>query len=249
MADTVNPIQDAQLPLPPYRIRSSARARQVRLVITPEAGLTVVVPHGFDQGLVRGIVLGRLDWVTRNLERAQALHGLAAVPPASVSLLALERELAVRYRAGSAGAPGGGAVRVRATGPSSLEVSGAIAHRELVTRALRAWLRREAARVLPDMLAAQGAHLGLAHAGCVVRLQRTRWGSCSARGVISLNARLLFLPRELADYVLAHELAHTLHLNHSRDYWQSLEELLPGARELDRQLRAAGRIVPAWARG
>ena len=248
----------ANSPLPPYAVRVSPRSRRVRLVITPETGLTVVTPQGFDPGLVPGIVLDRLDWVRHHLLRMgeipRATPREAALPPAHVELLAVGRVLAVRYKApagsnvGPGGAKGKGAVRVRASGPSSLEVSGNIACRLTVGLALRAWLKREAARLLPPLLATEARRLGLRFSSVSIRLQRTRWGSCSARGGISLNARLLFLPPELAAYVLIHELAHTVHLDHSEKYWSFLESLSPGARTLDRALKKADRYVPAWAR-
>ena len=217
----------------------------MRLVITPESGLTVVTPQGFDPGLVPGIIHDRLDWVTHHLDRTQTMREAAFLPPAMVELRAVGRILAVRYRAASNGT----GVRARTLGPASLEVAGAIACRETVAEALRGWLKREAGRELPRMLQAEALRLGLGFSSATVRLQRTRWGSCSARGGISLNARLLFLPQELANYVLAHELAHTAHLNHSEKYWRFLESLIPGARGLDAALRSARQYVPAWARG
>ena len=229
--------------LPPYDIRPSARARRVRLVITPEKGLTVVTPDGFDPVLVADIVRERLDWVSHHLEKARTVRQEAALPPQSVELRAVGRVLGVRYK------PGRGGVRVRAVGTCSLDVSGNIICRESVVLALRAWLKREAGRELPLLLAEVSRRTGLAYASVSARLQRTRWGSCSAKGGISLNARLIFLPPELAVYVLAHELAHTIHLNHSEKYWKFLESIHPGARELDRALRTARRYVPAWAQG
>lgn len=238
-------------PLPPYSHRVSHRAKRVRLVITPDTGLTVVTPPGFDPGLLAGIVMDRLEWVEHNLERANAARQAPAVPPARVELRAVGRVLSVRYRAGSFTAQKQdlGGVRVREQGLATLEVAGNIACRDSVTQALRRWLVREGQRVLPPWLESEAARLGLSYSGTSVRLQRTRWGSCSARGLISLNARLLFLPPEVAGYVLAHELAHTVHLNHSGAYWKFLERLLPGASQLDRELREARRLVPAWARG
>lgn len=241
--------------LPAFALRVSARARRVRLVITPESGLTVVTPAGFDPGLVPGIVRERLNWVNHHLDKALAVRQEASLPPASVELRAVGSVLAVRYRAGNRGAGVGsdsataGSVRVRREGFASLGVSGAIACRESVSEALRAWLRREAGRLLPPLLEAEAKRTDLRFSSVTIRLQRTRWGSCSTKGVISLNARLLFLPSELACYVLAHELAHTVHLNHSDKYWRFLESIHPGAQELDRQLRTARRYVPAWARG
>jgi len=248
-------------PLPPYSHRVSPRAKRVRLVITPETGLTVVTPPGFDPGLLPGIVMDRLGWVEHHLQRANAARQAPPEPPARVELRAVGRVLSVRYRAGSFTAGRStqdgaaarkmdlGGVRVREQGIATLEVAGNIACRDSVTQALRRWLTREGLRVLPPWLESEAARLGLSYSGTSVRLQRTRWGSCSAKGLISLNARLLFLPQEVAGYVLAHELAHTVHLNHSAAYWRFLERLLPGASQLDRALREARHLVPAWARG
>jgi len=58
-----------------------------------------------------------------------------------------------------------------------------------------------------------------------IRNQRTRWGTCSSRNNISLNINLLRLPQELQDYVMLHELAHTKHKNHSRDFWAEMDRL------------------------
>lgn len=241
----------ASPPLPPYSHRVSPRAKRVRLVITPETGLTVVTPPGFDPGLLEGIVMDRLEWVEHHLERANAARQSPAGPPARVELRAVGRVLSVRYRAGSftAREKDLGGVRVREQGIATLEVAGNIGCRDSVTQALRRWLVREGQRVLPPWLESEAARLGLSYSGTSVRLQRTRWGSCSAKGLISLNARLLFLPEEVTGYVLAHELAHTVHLNHSSAYWKFLERLLPGASQLDRALREARHLVPAWARG
>jgi predicted metal-dependent hydrolase len=80
-----------------------------------------------------------------------------------------------------------------------------------------------------------------------VRLQRTRWGSCSSAGGISLNAGLLFLAPELVRYLLIHELSHMLVLNHSRRFWRAVERHEPDWRELDRRLSEAWGVVPIWA--
>lgn len=73
--------------------------------------------------------------------------------------------------------------------------------------------------------------------------QRTRWGSCSSKGTISLNWRIMLLPCALGDYVLFHELAHLREMNHSQKYWNFLEGLIPGARKLDRELAGVGRSL------
>jgi len=73
--------------------------------------------------------------------------------------------------------------------------------------------------------------------------QKTRWGSCSPNGTVSLNWRILLLPRELGDYLIFHELAHLSEMNHSPRFWLRLEELVSGARALDRRLSREGRKI------
>ena len=70
-----------------------------------------------------------------------------------------------------------------------------------------------------------------------IRNQRTRWGSCSSKNNISLNMKLLHLPDKLIDYILLHELVHTRVKNHSQDFWNELETVIPNARTVDKQLR------------
>ncbi len=69
-----------------------------------------------------------------------------------------------------------------------------------------------------------------------IRSQKTRWGSCSSKNNISLNKKLLHLPNDLIDYILLHELVHTRVKNHSKDFWNELETVVPNARSIDKQL-------------
>ncbi|NIN12121.1 MAG: DUF45 domain-containing protein [Gemmatimonadales bacterium] len=80
----------------------------------------------------------------------------------------------------------------------------------------------------------------------IVRAQRTRWGSCSRRSTISLNKKLLFLPAPLVEYVMVHELCHTVHFNHSPEFWDLVRERTPEYQALEAELRTAWRYVPAW---
>jgi hypothetical protein len=76
--------------------------------------------------------------------------------------------------------------------------------------------------------------------------QRTRWGSYSTRGTVSLNAGLLFLPAELTRYVLLHELCHVAQPNHSPAFWSLLEQHAPDARQLRDRLRSSHGVAPRW---
>ena len=97
--------------------------------------------------------------------------------------------------------------------------------------------RKAARRQLVDRLDRLAAAYGYTYNRVFVRNQKTRWGSCSAKKNISLNMKLLRLPPELLDFVLLHELVHTRHMNHGKDFRQELLKVAPNAKELERRLK------------
>lgn len=121
--------------------------------------------------------------------------------------------------------------------------------RAVVTRAvLLEWLRSRAREVLVPRLASMAAYHGFSYLRVQVRCQRTRWASCSGRGTISLNAKLLFLESRLVDHILLHELCHTVVPDHSRHFWALLERYDPDCAQHRRALRRAHDCVPDWAK-
>lgn len=73
-----------------------------------------------------------------------------------------------------------------------------------------------------------------------VRDQKTRWGSCSSRGTLSFNYRLIFAPPVILDYVVVHELCHLTHMNHSTDFWNMVAEIMPEHKLYRKWLREHG---------
>ena len=70
-----------------------------------------------------------------------------------------------------------------------------------------------------------------------IRNQKTRWGSCSSKGNVNFNYQLYYMPRELMDYVIIHELSHRRHMNHSAEFWQEVEKYCKTYRECRKKLR------------
>ena len=94
-----------------------------------------------------------------------------------------------------------------------------------------------AKRALARRLRELAAAYGYKYTRVIFRRQKTRWGSCSVKGTISLNLKLAVLPDGLRDYVLLHELAHTKHHHHGPAFWEEMERLVKGARQQARRLR------------
>jgi predicted metal-dependent hydrolase len=102
-------------------------------------------------------------------------------------------------------------------------------------------LRRAAERELPGRLLSWAGGLGCVVWQVSVRNQRSRWGACSSRGVITLNWRLIQAPDRVADYVMLHELAHLAHPNHSRRFWRHVATICPWWRDAEHWLKTTGR--------
>ncbi len=105
-------------------------------------------------------------------------------------------------------------------------------------------LRRRAAAELPERLAALAARFGLSVRRVSIRDQRTRWGSCSRRGHICLNWRLVQMPAWIAEYVIVHELMHLKRMDHSTRFWKLVASACPRYQEARRWLRAHDPILP-----
>ena len=101
-------------------------------------------------------------------------------------------------------------------------------------------LRARAAAELPPQLLVLAARHGLTVARVSIRNQRSRWGSCSPRGHIALNFRLLLMPPDVREYILIHELMHLRQPNHSIRFWRLVEAACPGFRDADRWLKKHG---------
>ncbi|HEY7474245.1 MAG TPA: SprT family zinc-dependent metalloprotease [Vicinamibacterales bacterium] len=103
------------------------------------------------------------------------------------------------------------------------------------------WMRELAERELPARCLDLAANCGLPVARVSVRNQRSRWGACSPKRVITLNWRLIQMPPEVSDYIVIHELMHLKQPNHSRRFWREVDAACSWWRSAERWLRTYGR--------
>jgi len=226
-------------------LRISARARRISIRVYPDARVEVVVPPRARPREIESFVATQREWI--DAKRAQALRSKPAPEPFPPALLEL-RASGERWRLHLAG--GSGRVRILERGAASdpvrvLEIRGAVTERGL-RAALRSWLKRVAGQRLAPRVGTLAASCGVRFSKVAIRRQRSRWGSCSARGTISLNLCLLFQRPEVVDYLIIHELMHVKHMNHSQRFWAAVEEHCAEWRGLDRELLDGWRTVPRW---
>lgn len=230
-----------------YRLRENPRSRHVRLRVSIEHGLEVIVPRGYDARRVPRLLEQKKGWIEAALERAEANRRLIEPePPWRLCNEIALPGIAQTWRV-TAEATRGVRVTVREIAPGELRVRGRINDEDACRAALARWLANKARRMLVPQLQALAAELGFRYSKTYIRRQRTRWGSCSSRKAITLNAKLLFLTPALVRHVMIHELCHLMEMNHSKRFWRLVQEHDPAFRTLDKLLHDAGKMVPRWA--
>ncbi len=227
---------------PPLRVRESRRARRLTLRVLPPHTLELVVPHGARAADVAAFVHQHRRWIER-ARREIAAHYVPAQDrlPTRIALLAIDRSWLVSYEPHPQAQS-----RVRVLG-DVLEVQTRDGSDGGAEAVLRSWLCDQASYHLTPWVLREAALVGRRPSRVQVRLQRTRWGSCSNSGTLSLNAALMFLAPAVVRYLLIHELCHLISLNHSRRFWAAVERYEPNYEALDRQLTQAWADIPRWA--
>ncbi|MDH3978142.1 MAG: M48 family metallopeptidase [Gammaproteobacteria bacterium] len=229
------------LPEIDYQVRRSKRARNARLTLRPGDGLVVVIPANFDERLIPGLIEAHRPWITRQTNRLGDLVSKRFSPPTTVELAGCNERWNIEYVAKDSAT-----IRINATA-NKLRLTGNISDEQQTKAALRRWLKKHARPRLMNELEKLAKKHGFKYSKVSIRHQRTRWGSCSSRGMISLNAALLLLPDRLVKHVLLHELCHTVHLDHGAGFWKLLASLEPDHQLHRMELRDHWRQLPVWA--
>jgi predicted metal-dependent hydrolase len=224
-------------------VRRSARARRLSVRVFRDGRVEVVVPPRASERTVAEFVRRHGTWIER--QRARSFRERSAalqqpVPPARIELPAFDEVWRV-HLAGGSGAP-----RLRAAMPGLLSWRGHALPDARSARALLRWLMGHARVRLGSLLVEVAAETGLQPGRMELRRQRSRWGSCSTHGTISLNVCLAFQPAPVVRYLMIHELTHLEHMNHSAHFWAAVARRCPQWRELDRELLQGWRRVPQW---
>ena len=222
------------------RVRFSQRARRVAVRVATAGDVELVVPRGMSESRARAFLHSRRQWVSTQVERCRAMAVPEQdFPPRQIVLPAIGESWSLHHSGGN------GLPRIRVTGDGLLRLSGEGTREQWQGRLLR-WLVKRAHERVEPLLQELAGHFGFSCTSLKVRRQRTRWGSCSSKGIITINVALLFQSPEVLRYLLLHELSHTRHMNHSARFWRCVAECEPGYRALDAQLRHGWLKAPHW---
>lgn len=203
------------------------------------SGITLTLPLRYPLSDALAFVDSKADWIVRARERVRKKESLPRIilPPFRSRLHELKFE--------TGGKPGfrisKGETRVCLSPDWAPEGNQA---QQLIKQAVTETFRAEAKQLLPARVAGLAARHGLKYTGLAFRNTVSRWGSCSSRNSISLSVNLMLLPDHLIDYIILHELCHTVHKNHGPKFHALLDRLTDGLhRRYDKELK---NYTPRW---
>lgn len=216
-----------------YTLKRRGYRRSIGLRID-DRGLTINAPLRASEKWLHSVLLDKADWVVAKLDDwesrkapAIAWQDGATIPFRGELFILL---LTPKQR--------GAAAQLH---DEVLHVPvGAEADAAAIEKAVTQWYRREALQVFRECVEHFAPQLGVAPREVKLSTARTQWGSCTAQGVVRLNWQLVKMPLHLIDYVVVHELAHLIEMNHSAAFWQVVERACPEYKECRAELRGYG---------
>lgn len=220
--------------LGPIEIERVARARNIRISVR-RGRVRVAYPWFSSRERALQFLETKLDWARTTLEKQQRTEAKHIIRTPfrtrqhELQIVTDDQATRPTVRVTS------DAITLRCS--SSVEIANEDIQ-ELIKRGVTEALRREARELLPSMVETASRRTGLSYRSVAIRATRSKWGSCSSRNDLSLSVYLMLLPDHLIEYIIVHELCHTVHRNHSAEFHSLVDHHLGGReKEFNRELK------------
>lgn len=197
-----------------YKIKRSARSFNLRISINAQAQVIVSAPKIMPEFLIRKYVEEQKAWIESNLAKVKKNQ----VPIQNDELYIFDKKykVVVNDQANQIG--------VMASGEKILVNNLTPKSSSKIQKQIEEFLKKTAHKYLATRTALLAKKMGVTYKNLSLRQQASRWGSCSSRGNLNFNWRLVHYKPEIIDYVIIHELAHLIELNHSKRFWEIVKK-------------------------
>lgn len=222
-----------------YTIVRSQR-KSVAISVGEDKGIVVKIPLYFPAAEVEKVVAEKAEWIAEKYE--ETIIGQESKPvhefktgeefyyrgkPLTLNLIINKdrKRIMVKKQAGK------------------LLVVSFSAKKEVIQEAVIRWYREQAREILSEKTEYFQRFIGKPIGDIRIKEQKSRWGSCSGKGNLNFNWKIMMAPDEIIDYLVVHELCHLLHMNHSKEFWSSVEAILPDYKVRERWLKKNGTLL------
>ena len=221
----------------PYRIISSLRST-LSLQISSDGELIVRAPKHMKEDEIRKFLVEKSRWILSHMDRAikrkQKQTELRWTDQKQFSIYGEECILSVVIDKNSK--------EIIQLKENILQITTADPSEENIKEAVAFWFKKACKGVFVNRTSYYAKKMNLTYERITLKEQKTCWGSCSGNRNLNFNWKLLLMPPTVLDYVIVHELAHLVHMNHSADFWAVVGSVIPDYKERRKWLKENGRI-------
>ncbi|WOX55852.1 MULTISPECIES: M48 family metallopeptidase [unclassified Methanoculleus] len=221
-----------------YTVSFSPGRKDATIAVYPDTSVVVTVPTGTPLETVQGLVQKKTPWILKQIGAFEHFAMIDAMKEyvSGETFLYLGRQYRLRITVAGENASAklmGGYFEV--TVPDGVHPD-----RDLVRRALHTWYKEHALQKVREVVRVYARRLHLDPPEVTIRHQLKRWGSCTKDGVLNINLRIVMAPTAQIEYVVAHELCHLRHRDHSAEFWDLLRLAMPDYEIRKERLRKEG---------
>ena len=227
---------------PIYSVKRHSRSKCVKLKATLKNGLELVVPTRFNLKHIPKILVENKAWIEKQLLKLAQLEQDKSnvILPNKIFLRAINQTWNIEYIESQ------NPLKIIHRPHQEIAIVGEIQDKTYCKKLLIHWLKQLANIYLKNHLSILSQKIQLPYNKVTIRDQETRWGSCTKDKNISLNYKLIFLPEHLASHIMIHELCHTVHLNHSDNFWKLVGKFDSDWQENRVAARKVDEFIPKW---
>lgn len=198
-----------------YLLQISERTRKLTIKINSHGQVVVTAPRFVPKYKISEFVESARDWIEKQMQEQRGKPAL--ITATTCYYFGKEYAVKVSTRAD-------GTVKV---GKEVLIAAPLVTNQRSLATLLNSWLKNRAVEYITKRVYELSEQMDLPFAGLAFKQQKTRWGSCSSHKNLNFNWKLIHAPKEVIDYVIIHELAHTREMNHGRKFWDLVARFDP----------------------
>ena len=213
-------------------------AKYIRLSINHAGQIIISTPYKLSDKKIKSFITEKQTWLEEQLDKhTQSIQ--ARVLPEHVHFTAIDKTWSIGYQSSSQRA------KLMQVNENAIIIYGNYQY-EHVVQLLKKWMLQIGKIHLYPWLRQVSTAVELPFQSIVTGNHKTQWGSCSRDKVISLNAKMLFLPKSLVEHVFIHELCHTIHFDHSKAFWALVAKHDPNWHHYKKKIKLADEYLPDW---
>lgn len=217
------------------------RRKTIGIKITDKGEVIITSPFGVSEETIKNIIKKKQKWITdkvKLIKEANFAYNRAFKDGERFLFLGKELELEI----------------IKVNKPiCNTEIEGekvrvfinlsSMTSGDTISNAIVKLYRKEAARLFKERTDIYSKVLGVGPKRIFIKDQKTLWGSCSSKGNINYNYRIIMAPISIVDYIVVHELCHLIHMNHSKEYWNTVKSVLPDYEKRRKWLKENGHVL------